>query len=78
MKLYVVIGAVILAAVVAVAVAAPAKRFFIAPLYIEYSLSSDAEFAKEVRELRERIGDEILSRAGQRRNRWRLERQWCK
>jgi hypothetical protein len=57
MKLYVVIGAVILAAVVAVAVAAPAKRFFIAPLYIEYSLSSDAEFAKEVRELRERIGE---------------------
>ena len=55
MRPYVLIIIVFLGALAALAL--PSEPLFIAPLYVEYSSSSAAEFANEVKELRQRIGE---------------------
>src|SRR5262245_36786475 len=62
MKRY--LGAIIVALSSAIALAESSERLFVAPVYVEFTSSSNEEFAKEVQELRRRIGESASVQVG--------------
>jgi len=62
MKRY--LGAIIVALSSALALAKSSERLFVAPVYVEFTSSSNEEFANEVQELRRRIGESASVQVG--------------